>query len=123
MFQISVERWGDLPPGYTCRNGRLRGKEGQRAQPRRVSRHRVRPGWKVRRSWGEDIGFVNAHGAAVGPYDMLYLTNDFGAAVRKCSPQAEVVLTIGTLGKPAPRFSGDPCNRCTHTARWPRGDI
>ena len=75
------------------------------------------------RSWGEDIGFVNAHGAATGPDDMLYLTDDFGAAVRKCTPQGSVVLTIGTPGKPAPRFSGDPFNRCTHTALSPQGDI
>jgi hypothetical protein len=75
------------------------------------------------RSWGEDIGFVNAHGAATGPDDMLYLTDDFGAAVRKCTPQGNVVLTIGTPGKPAPRFSGDPFNRCTHTALSPQGDI
>ena len=75
------------------------------------------------RSWGEDIGFVNAHGAATGPDDMLYLTDDFGAAVRKCTPQGKVVLTIGTPGKPAPRFSGDPFNRCTHTALSPQGDI
>jgi DNA-binding beta-propeller fold protein YncE len=78
---------------------------------------------KFLRSWGEDIGFVNAHGAATGPDDMLYLTDDFGAAVRKCTPQGKVVLTIGTPGKPAPRFSGDPFNRCTHTALSPQGDI
>lgn len=75
------------------------------------------------RSWGEDIGFVNAHGAATGPDDMLYLTDDFGAAVRKCTPEGKVVMTIGTPGKPAPRFSGDPFNRCTHTALSPQGDI
>src|SRR5262249_51248195 len=33
---------------------------------------------KFLRSWGEDIGFTNARGAAVGPDDMLYLTDDFG---------------------------------------------
>ena len=75
------------------------------------------------RSWGEDIGFVNAHGAATGPDDMLYLTDDFGAAVRKCTTEGKVVMTIGTPGKPAPRFSGDPFNRCTHTALSPQGDI
>ena len=75
------------------------------------------------RSWGEDIGFVNAHGAAAGPDDMLYLTDDFGAAVRKCTLEGKVVMTIGTPGKPAPRFSGDPFNRCTHTALSPQGDI
>jgi hypothetical protein len=41
---------------------------------------------KFLRSWGEDIGFVNAHGAATGPDDMLHLTDDFGAAVRKRTP-------------------------------------
>jgi hypothetical protein len=49
-----------------------------------------------KRSWGEDIGVTNAHGAAVGPDDMLYLTDDFGHAVRKCTTDGKVVLTIGT---------------------------
>jgi hypothetical protein len=34
-----------------------------------------------------------------------------------------VLLTIGTPQKPAPAFSGDPFNRCTHTALSPQGDI
>lgn len=75
------------------------------------------------RSWGEDIGFVRAHGAAVGPDDMLYLTDDQGHAVRKCTPDGKVLMTIGMPGKPAPRFSGNPFNLCTHTALSPRGDI
>ena len=33
------------------------------------------------------------------------------------------MLTIGTPKKPAPAFSGDPFNRCTHTALSPQGDI
>ena len=32
-------------------------------------------------------------------------------------------MTIGTPGKPAPAFSGDPFNRCTHTALSPKGEI
>jgi hypothetical protein len=75
------------------------------------------------RSWGEDVGFTNAHGAATGPDDMLYLTDDFGHTVRKCTTEGKVVLTIGTPKKPAPAFSGDPFNRCTHTALSPQGDI
>ena len=43
--------------------------------------------------------------------------------MRKCTPQGKVVLTIGTPGKPASRFRGDPFNRCTHTALSPQGDI
>jgi DNA-binding beta-propeller fold protein YncE len=122
-----VEGWGDLPPGYTYRDGAavcVDSKENVYVFNRGA--HPVigfdRDG-KFLGSRGEDIGFVNAHGAAVGPDDMVYLTDDFGAAVRKCSLQGKVVLTSGTPGKPAPRFSGDPFNRCTHTALSPRGDI
>jgi len=122
-----VEGWGDLPPGYSYRDGAavcVDSKDNVYVFNRGA--HPVivfdRDG-KFLRSWGEDVGFVNAHGAATGPDDMLYLTDDFGAAVRKCTPQGKVVLTIGTPGKPAPRFSGDPFNRCTHTALSPQADI
>ena len=116
-----------MPPGYTYRDGAAVCVDSQDnvyvfnrgAHPVIVfDRH-----GKFLRSWGEDIGFVNAHGAAMGPDDMLYLTDDFGASVRKCTPQGKVVMTIGTPGHPAPRFSGDPFNRCTHTALSPQGDI
>jgi DNA-binding beta-propeller fold protein YncE len=125
-YQV-VEGWGELPPGYTYRDGAavcVDSKDNVYVFNRGA--HPVivfdREG-RFLRSWGEDVGFVNAHGAATGPDDMLYLTDDFGAAVRKCTPQGKVVLTIGTPGKPAPRFSGDPFNRCTHTALSPQGDI
>jgi hypothetical protein len=75
------------------------------------------------RSWGEDIGFTRAHGAAVGPDDLLYLTDDQGHTVRKCTTGGKVLMTIGMPDKPAPRFSGEPFNLCTHTALSPRGDI
>ena len=122
-----VEGWGVLPPGFTYKDGAavcVDSKDNVYVFNR--GDHPVivfdRDG-KFLRSWGEDVGFVNAHGAATGPDDMLYLTDDFGAAVRKCTPDGKVVLTIGTPGKPAPRFSGDPFNRCTHTALSPQGDI
>jgi hypothetical protein len=122
-----VEGWGALPPGFTYLDDAavcVDSKDNVYVFNRGA--HPVivfdRDG-RFLRSWGEDIGFVNAHGAATGPDDMLYLTDDFGAAVRKCTPQGTVVLTIGTPGKPAPRFSGDPFNRCTHTALSPQGDI
>jgi DNA-binding beta-propeller fold protein YncE len=122
-----VEGWGALPPGFSYRDGAavcVDSKDNVYVFNRGA--HPVivfdRDGGFLR-SWGEDIGFVNAHGAATGPDDMLYLTDDFGAAVRKCTTQGKVVMTIGTPGKPAPRFSGDPFNRCTHTALSPQGDI
>jgi len=122
-----MEGWGHLPPGYSYRDATsvcVDSKDNvyvfnRGAHPVIVfDRHGT-----FLRSWGEDVGFVNAHGAAVGPDDMLYLTDDFGAAVRKFTPQGKVVLTIGTPGTPAPRFSGRPFNRCTHTALSPQGDI
>ena len=44
--------------------------------------------------------------------------------MRQCTLDGEVLMTIGVPGKPAPLFSGDPFNRCTHTALDPKtGDI
>jgi hypothetical protein len=75
------------------------------------------------RSWGQDIGFTRAHGAAMGPDDLLYLTDDQGHTVRKCTTEGKVLMTIGMPNKPAQRFSGEPFNLCTHTALSPQGDI
>jgi hypothetical protein len=118
-YQV-VEKWGELPPGYTYGDTAavcVDSKDNVYVFTRGA--HPVivfdRNG-KFLRSWGEDIGFINAHGAATGPDDMLYLTDDFGHAVRKCTTEGKVLLTIGTPKKPAPAFSGDPFNRCTHTA-------
>ena len=109
-----VEGWGALPPGFTYRDGAavcVDSKDNVYVFNRGA--HPVivfdRDG-QFLRSWGEDIGFVNAHGAAIGPDDMLYLTDDFGAAVRKCTPQGKVVMTIGTPGKP---LLASPATRST----------
>ena len=75
------------------------------------------------RSWGEDIGFTRAHGASIGSDDLLYLTDDQGHAVRQCTTDGKVLMTIGMPNEPAPRFSGKPFNLCTHTALSPQGDI
>src|SRR3984893_16575653 len=125
-YQV-VGNWGELPPGYTYGDTAavcVDSKDNVYVFTRGT--HPVivydRNGIFLR-SWGEDIGSTNAHGAATGPDDMLYLTDDFGHAVRKCTTDGRVVLTIGTPKKPAPAFSGIPFNRCTHTALSPRGDI
>ena len=78
-YQV-VENWGELPPGYTYGDTAavcVDSKDNVYVFTR--GSHPVivydRNG-KFLRSWGEDIGFINAHGAAVGPDDMLYLTDD-----------------------------------------------
>ena len=87
-----VEGWGALPPGFTYRDGAavcVDSKDNVYVFNRGA--HPVivfdRDGGFLR-SWGEDISFVNAHGAATGPDDMLYLTDDFGAAVRSARRKA-----------------------------------
>jgi hypothetical protein len=74
------------------------------------------------RSWGEGL-FSRAHGLHIGPDENLYCTDDGDHTVRKCTPEGKVLLTIGIPGKPAAYVSGEPFNRCTHTALSPRGDI
>jgi len=75
------------------------------------------------RGWGEDAGFVNPHGAAMGPDDTLWLTDDGDHTVRRYTLEGRLLMTIGLPGKPAPAMSGDPFNRCTHTALSPQGEI
>ena len=41
----------------------------------------------------------------------------------KCTLEGKVLLAIGVPGEPAPFMSGEPFNRCTHTALSPEGDI
>ena len=75
------------------------------------------------KSWGEGV-FNRAHGVSLGPDDTLYCSDDGDHTVRQCTLDGEVLMTIGVPGKPAPLFSGDPFNRCTHTALDPKtGDI
>ena len=75
------------------------------------------------RSWGEGV-FTRAHGVSVGPDNTLYCTDDGDHTVRQCALDGEVLMTLGLPGEPAPLFSGQPFNRCTHTALDPKtGDI
>jgi hypothetical protein len=77
---------------------------------------------KFLRSWGEGV-FKRAHGLHMGPDECLYCTDDGDHTVRKCTLDGKVLLTIGLPDKPTPYMSGEPFNRCTHTALSPKGDI
>ena len=69
-------------------------------------------------SWGEDL-FHRAHGLHVGPDQTLYCTDDGDHTVRKCTLGGKVLLEIGIPGRPSAFMSGEPFNRCTHTALSP----
>ena len=73
-------------------------------------------------SWGERL-FKRAHGLHIGPDDALYCTDDGDHTVRKCTLEGKVLVEIGIPGRPSKFMSGEPFNRCTHTALSPRGDI
>ena len=73
-------------------------------------------------SWGEDV-FPHPHAVHVTADDYLYLTDDGDHTVRKCTTDGEVLLELGSPGRPAPFMSGRPFHRCTHTALAPDGDI
>ncbi len=75
------------------------------------------------KSWGEGV-FTRAHGVSLGPDNTLYCSDDGDHTVRQCTLDGKVLMTLGVPGEPAPLFSGDPFNRCTHTALDPKtGDI
>jgi hypothetical protein len=74
------------------------------------------------RSWGDEI-FKRPHAVHMGPDETIYCTDDLDHTVRKCRLDGEVLLTLGTSGRPAAEFSGRPFNRCTHTALSPKGEI
>jgi hypothetical protein len=74
-------------------------------------------------TWGEGV-FPRAHGVHMDPDgESIWLTDDGDHTVRKCALDGKVLLTIGMSGKPAPYMSGEPFNRCTHTALSPEGDL
>jgi len=73
-------------------------------------------------SWGENL-FKRAHGLHIGPDDALYCTDDGDHTVRKCTLEGKVLFEIGIPGRPSKFMSGEPFNRCTHTALSPQGEI
>ena len=74
------------------------------------------------RSWGEGK-YPRAHGLHIDADDTLYLTDDGGHIVHKCTTEGKVLLELGVHGKPAAYMSGLPFHRCTHTALSPKGEI
>ncbi|MGH7059018.1 MAG: hypothetical protein ACREFH_01425, partial [Stellaceae bacterium] len=74
------------------------------------------------RTWGEGL-FPRPHGVFMAPDGTIWLTDDGDHSARQCTLDGKVLLTIGVPGKAAPYMSGEPFNRCTHTAMSPQGDL
>jgi DNA-binding beta-propeller fold protein YncE len=57
------------------------------------------------RSWGAGV-FKRAHAVTIGPEDEVWVVDDSGHAIYKCTSEGKVLLTLGTPGKGAERQSG-----------------
>jgi DNA-binding beta-propeller fold protein YncE len=78
--------------------------------------------------------FVRPHGITIGPDDCVYCTDDMGHTVRKFSPRGELLLTLGTHGKPSDTgatsidfrtitHAGPPFHYPTNLAIAPNGNL
>jgi DNA-binding beta-propeller fold protein YncE len=84
-------------------------------------------------SWGEG-GFRRPHGITIGPDDAVYLADDYDHTIRKFTPGGELLLTLGTSGRPSDtgatstdyrniRRAGPPFHYPTNVALSPAGEI
>ena len=85
------------------------------------------------RSWGAGL-FTRPHGLTIGPDDAVYCTDDLGHTVRKFTPEGELLLTLGTNGRPSEtgatsidfrtvRHAGPPFHYPTNVALSADGEI
>jgi hypothetical protein len=125
-FTYEVTDWGQMPDGWSlgdCAAVAVDGDDNVFVFHR--GDHPIlvfdREG-RFLRSWGEGV-FAAPHGLDIGADGMIYCTDAMDHTVRKFTPEGKLILTIGTPGKSSPFMSGDPFNRCTHTALSPAGDI
>ncbi len=84
-------------------------------------------------SWGEGV-FARPHGITIGPDDCVYCTDDLNHTVRKFTPDGQLLLTLGTSGKPSDtgatsidyrtiRYAGAPFYFPTNVAIGSGGEI
>jgi DNA-binding beta-propeller fold protein YncE len=118
--------WGRLPDGWSLGDVAAVGTDGKdnvyvfhRGDHPMIVFDRV---GNFLRSWGEGV-FSRPHGISMGPDDTVFCTDDGDHSVRQCTLDGKVLMTLGFPGKPSAYQSGEPFNRCTHTAHSPQGDI
>ena len=68
------------------------------------------------RTFGAGTFTDRTHAIVVGPDGSLYCADDGAHTITRWTPEGELLLTIGTPGQSAPRFSGEPFNRPTDAA-------
>lgn len=67
-------------------------------------------------SWGEDTYGGRAHAVHVSPDGFVYVVENTRHAIDKYTRKGDLVWTLGNVGQPAPKWSGQPFNLPTHLA-------
>lgn len=84
-------------------------------------------------SWGAGM-FTRPHGITIGQDDCLYCTDDLGHTVRKFTSDGQLLMTLGTIGRPSDtgatsidfrtiRYAGPPFHFPTNVALSSSGEI
>lgn len=81
------------------------------------------PDGEVLRTFGAGTFTQRTHAILAAHDGFIYCVDDDAATVTKWTPTGELLMTIGTPGKPAPKFSGQPFNRPTDVAVAADGTI
>ena len=71
------------------------------------------------RSFGGGLFSRRTHGIFIGPDDSVFCTDDGRHAIRKFTPDGDLLMTIGTPDEAAEKWSGEPFNMPTHAAASP----
>ena len=106
-----AEGWGRLPPGVRyqeCSDVAVDSKDNVYVFCRGEHPMIVfdRDG-NFLRAWGAGC-FTRPHAVTIGPEDAVWVVDDSGHAVYKCTLKGKILLTLGTPGKGAERQSGQP---------------
>jgi len=133
-----VDGWERLPPGFAHRDvAAVAVDAGGRVYLFCRGDHPVlvyeRDGRFVR-SWGEGVFTMRAHGITVAPDGAIWCTDDGDHTVRKFTSDGELLLTLGTSGRPSDTGydgksvgsvarGGPPFNRPTNLAVAANGDL
>jgi DNA-binding beta-propeller fold protein YncE len=83
-------------------------------------------------SWGKGV-FSRPHGISIAPDGNVYCSDDFDHTVRKFTPEGQLLMTLGTSGKPSDtgatsidfrtvRYAGPPFNYPCNVAFGPDGN-
>lgn len=68
------------------------------------------------RGFGKGVFSERTHGILIGPDDSVWCADDGTHTITKFTLEGELIMTIGTPGKPSRKWGGDPFNRPTHAA-------